>query len=332
MSAATTEPRSAPRLLGWRAWRGQLAGPSAGVLVVARSSLAMLLRRKLFWALYACGLLVFLLYFFGQYLFVWIEDHAADISPVRVGVGGGNRMTVRPAEVVTLLREHAKFDGSPETFRNFIELESSLVVVVLALAGSILVGNDFRFNSLAFYLSKPLGKWHYVLGKCLAVGLFVNLMTTLPALVLLAEYLMLRPGERLADRALSGLGVVGYGALQTVVLSLSVVALGAWLRRTVPLAAVWAGVFLAGRAVGQSLVGELHLSPLWRLFDLWNSLDLLGCWMMRVPPAPKQPLPGWLTFSADQPPLALAALSLAAVCVACLALLSNRIRAVEVVS
>jgi hypothetical protein len=157
-------------------------------------------------------------------------------------------------------------------------------------------------------------------------------MTTLPALVLLAEYLMLRPGERLADRALSGLGVVGYGALQTVVLSLSVVALGAWLRRTVPLAAVWAGVFLAGRAVGQSLVGELHLSPLWRLFDLWNSLDLLGCWMMRVPPAPKQPLPGWLTFSADQPPLALAALSLAAVCVACLALLSNRIRAVEVVS
>ena len=43
-------------------------------------------------------------------------------------------------------------------------------MIVLALAGSVLVGNDFRFGSLPFYLSKPLGRWHYVLGKCLAVG------------------------------------------------------------------------------------------------------------------------------------------------------------------
>ena len=51
-------------------------------------------------------------------------------------------------------------------------------MIVLALAGAVLVGNDFRFGSLPFYLSKPLGRWHYVLGKCLAVAVFVNLMTT----------------------------------------------------------------------------------------------------------------------------------------------------------
>ena len=57
-------------------------------------------------------------------------------------------------------------------------------MIVLALAGAVLVGNDFRWGGLPFYLSKPLTRWHYLLGKCLAVAVFVNLMTTVPALVL----------------------------------------------------------------------------------------------------------------------------------------------------
>ena len=63
-----------------------------------------------------------------------------------------------------------------------------MVMILLALAGSILVGNDFHFGSLPFYLSKPLSRWHYVAGKCLAVAVFVNLMTTVPALVLFVQY------------------------------------------------------------------------------------------------------------------------------------------------
>ena len=58
---------------------------------------------------------------------------------------------------------------------------------MLALAGSVLVGNDFLHGSLPFYLSKPIGRWHYVLGKCLAIGVFVNLMTTLPAILAVAR-------------------------------------------------------------------------------------------------------------------------------------------------
>ena len=70
-----------------------------------------------------------------------------------------------------------------------------MVMVMLALAGSVLVGNDFQFGSLPFYLSKPLSSWHYLLGKCLAVAVFVNLMTTLPALVLFVQYGVLNRSE-----------------------------------------------------------------------------------------------------------------------------------------
>jgi len=61
------------RLLHYRAWRGRFRRPLAGVWPVARVALGTLLRRKLFWFLYATGLLVFLLFFFGTALFNWAE-------------------------------------------------------------------------------------------------------------------------------------------------------------------------------------------------------------------------------------------------------------------
>ena len=77
-------------------------------------------------------------------------------------------------------------------------------MIVLALAGSVLVGNDFRFGSLPFYLSKPLGRWHYVLGKCLAVAVFVNVMTTILALILLVEYGLLDSWDYFVEHVAAG--------------------------------------------------------------------------------------------------------------------------------
>ena len=37
-----------------------------------------------------------------------------------------------------------------------------------------LVGNDFTHRSLVFYLAKPIRRWHYLLGKCLAVAAVVG--------------------------------------------------------------------------------------------------------------------------------------------------------------
>ena len=81
-----------------------------------------------------------------------------------------------------------------------MEFQGYMVMIVLALAGSILVGNDLRFGSLPFYLSKPLSRRHYLLGKAVAVGVFINLMTTLPALMLFIQYGLL-DSWRLLHRA-----------------------------------------------------------------------------------------------------------------------------------
>src|SRR5947209_2108102 len=136
--------------------------------------------------------------------------------------------------------------GSQETFAYCFMYQGAILMVVLALAGSVLVGNDFHFGTLPFYLSKPLSRWHYVLGKCLAVGVVVNLLTTLPALVLYVQHGMddfayfTDPNYFRTTNTGQGpgglpllLGVLGYGLVLTAFLSVLLVAVASWVRRTV---------------------------------------------------------------------------------------------------
>src|SRR5262249_51528533 len=149
----------------------------------ARTALALLLRRWLFWGLYALCAMIFLFYFYGQYLQTWLTTLSSD-EPIRF-LGG---MSIKTTDLIKPLKEAMHLDGTGFTYRGFFWSEGQIVMIVLALAGSILIGNDFRFGALPFYLAKPLGRWHYLGGKWLAVGVFVNLMTTLPALILFVEY------------------------------------------------------------------------------------------------------------------------------------------------
>src|SRR5947209_470607 len=148
--------------------------------------MGLMFRLKLFWGLYGLSLMIFLFFFYGQYLQVWLEQKVTDEN-LRLG-GTFFPRNVRPELMLRALRNALQLNGSAETYANFIWFEGYIVMVVLALVGSVLVGNDFHHGSLPFYLSKPIGRWHYVAGKCLAVALFINLMTTIPAVLLFFEY------------------------------------------------------------------------------------------------------------------------------------------------
>src|SRR5579884_1548380 len=224
-----------PELLHYRPWRGAFRPPIASVWPIARVALMSLFRKWMFWVIYVLGLLIFLLFFFGQYLLSWAQTQAGETE---VQLGGWGR--TNPRQLIQLFRGLLKLDGGAQTYHNFFSYQGYIVMIVLALAGSILIGNDLRFGSLPFYLSKPLSRWHYLLGKGLAVAVFINLMTTVPALALWVEYALLDDtGEAWHGRLHLVTGILGYGAVLTVSLSLLLLATAIWLRRTVPLIMVW---------------------------------------------------------------------------------------------
>jgi ABC-2 type transport system permease protein len=317
----TTLPAPPPtaggtELLSYRAYRGALGGPLGGAWAIARCGLWTILRRKLFWGLYTFAVLIFLFFFFGQYLMSWV---GTQIGQEPIYLNQSTRIQIKPAELLDYLQRQLKLNGTGETFRNVIWYEGYLVMTVLALAGSILVGNDFRYGSLPFYLSKPLGRWHYVLGKCLAAAVFVNVLTTLFALLLWVEFGLLDSWSYFWDTLHLVPGILGYGAVLTVLLSLLLVATASWLRKTVPMIMVWTALFVFARGIGEVLSRIGGDAVRWKLIDLWTDAYVVGNWCMGLP------------HDAGQPSPPEAALVLAAVVLACLTYLNRRIRAVEVV-
>jgi ABC-type transport system involved in multi-copper enzyme maturation permease subunit len=308
----------APELLHYRPWQGTFHRPAASVWPIARIALGMIFRRRLFWGLYGLSMLIFLLFFFGQYLLAWAQSQTMESD---VAVGGFGR--ANPRDLINLFRRFLKLDGSGDTYRNFFWYQGYMVMIVLALAGSVLIGNDLRFGTLPYYLSKPLSRWHYLLGKGLAVAVFINLMTTVPAVVLFVQYGVLESWDYFFDQFHLLVGILGYGLILTVSLTLILLASATWLRRTVPLIMTWTTLFFFCRLLAGALVDGLHFDAHWRLIDLWNNTSLVGNACLRMDPYKiyPQPQPDWYP----------AILVLGGVSLSCLTYLILRIRAVEIV-
>jgi hypothetical protein len=327
------------RLLHYRPWRGTFHSPIWSVWPIARVALGTMLRRKLFWWLYAFSLLVFLMFFFGSYLLGWAETQVPQ-EAVQVQVGQ-QKSQIESDRMLKSVRDGMRvLSGSCDTFAYFFRYQGLMVMVVLSLAGSVLVGNDLTHGSLPFYLSKPLSRWHYIAGKCLAVGVVVNLLTTLPALVLFAQhglddldyltdpdFFWKNRGAGPASYVLL-MGIIGYGAVMTVVLSLLLVATASWVRRTMPLVMVWTTLFLFLHLISVMLVDGFQFDRHWRLLDLWADIGLVGCVFLGI----EQNFSILQTlYSTARPDPSEAGVVLFGVCCLCLIYLNRRTRAVEIV-
>jgi hypothetical protein len=318
------------QILHYRRWQGEFVRPVWSVWPIARVALAMLFRRKMFWIMYAVSLLIFLMFFFGTMLMDW----ALAEMPATIKMGG---IAFSTEQIIKLFRDASRMlNGSQETFRYFFYWQGLTLMIVLALTGSLLVGSDFAHGSVPFYLAKPLSRWHYILGKCLAVGVVINMMTTLPAVLLFLQrgsadwnycwdadfFLKAGTGNGPAGLPLLA-GIIGYGLLLTVFLSIMLVAVASRVRRTVPLVLVWTIIFLFCRRLAGVLVDGLHADERWRLIDLWNNLQLVGGYFLQIGHENIPPQP--------QPPIWQAVLILTLVLLRCLIDLNQHTRAVEVV-
>jgi ABC-2 type transport system permease protein len=74
---------------------------------------------------------------------------------------------------------------SPQTFRDFLGQQEFFVFVITVYIGAGLIANDRRANALQIYLSKPLMRSEYILGKLGVLFTFLVAVTLVPAFLLL---------------------------------------------------------------------------------------------------------------------------------------------------
>ena len=287
---------------GYRGFDTELRSPWWAIWSIARTGLTLVVRRKAFWLLLGLSLLEFLFIFATFYL----------VAQLKAGIQLGG-----VGEFVEGFSGLA--DGSPERYLEFMAAQAIITMLLLAFAGTMLVGDDHRHGGMVYYLSRRISSVQYVLGKLCSVCLLVLLVTTLPALVLFFEYGMLQDDYSYFREHWSYLiGIVGFGLTMGVTLSLILMALGSWIHRTIPLVLAWAGLFAFVPAVADVLHAE-DFGDHWRLANLWYTMGLVGRTFFGILPDHKRSL---------MPDVYLTLMFLYIVCAV---VIWPRVRAVEVV-
>jgi ABC-type transport system involved in multi-copper enzyme maturation permease subunit len=133
-----------------------------------------------------------------------------------------------------------QFPGAPDFFavsaRTWGEFLGQQVmvlpVVLVSLAtGASAIASDFASGAFTIYLSKPVSRFDYLLGKAMPVAGAISAVTLAPALALLLLYLSLAPDFELLTKApWLPLAVTAYSLLLALYFTLSVLAVSSLCR------------------------------------------------------------------------------------------------------
>jgi ABC-2 type transport system permease protein len=215
---------------------------------------------------------------------------------------------------ISMLRIDAKF------FEDFLSQQMQFFGLFVAVfAGAGLIANDLRANALQIYLSKPITRRDYLIGKLGILIFFIALPTLVPGLLLFLVAILFKSNiEFVQEFYWVPLSIAAYSLVIMFSFALIMLAFSSMSRSS-----RFAGVnFIAIFFFSQILYGILSsilrsTSVAW--ISLGNNLTQVGDLLFGRDP--KFLSPGWASI------LALAVLGLGSVWI-----IHRRIRAVEVVS
>jgi ABC-2 type transport system permease protein len=204
-------------------------------------------------------------------------------------------------------------------FGDFLVQQTVFSMFVTIFGGAGLIANDLRTGAILVYLSRPLTRRDYVIGK-LGVLLALNLaVTLLPGAFLYLIALGLAPDQFWTwSLAWIGPAVVLYSLVVSLVMSLIALAVSS-LSRSARVAGLSFFGLVFGLEVVRNILHALYRRPETALVSFQASLQSLAAALFG------------LTNRAFTLPWIFPAAVLAAVAVGCLLVLRSRVRAVEIV-
>ncbi|HEX8722087.1 MAG TPA: hypothetical protein VF736_15740 [Pyrinomonadaceae bacterium] len=241
-----------------------------------------------------------------------------------------NAIAIMQLDLRELLPINASF------FQNFVEVQGWLAFILTVLVGPALVSRDLANNALPLYLCRPLSRAEYVLGKMAVLVILLSLVTWVPGLLLfLLQAYLEGAGWAVSNSWMAGAIFVG-SMTWIVLLALLALAISAWVRWRVVASGALLGLFFITAAFGNLIYG-LFLTRLGHLVSpsdlmkyIWRGLfgnftremgrfNMEDAWGNRFDVVLREP-PLWACW-----------LALALLCLACLWLLSRKVRAYEVI-
>ena len=222
------------------------------------------------------------------------------------------------------------FVRKPDFFFATLTFQGGLAFLLTAWVAPVLVSPDLVNGALPLYLSRPLTRAEYVLGKATVLLTLLSAITWVPGLVLFGLEAGLAEGWGPANVRIAAALFAG-SWVWILVLTLLGLAISSWIRWRVVASGALAGVFFMGAAFGEMWREVLH-GPWGRLANLYYLMGLVwrslfGLFASRsmaqemFNDRPGRDLPTWAAWA-----------GLAAAGALSIWLLERRLRAREVVS
>jgi ABC-2 type transport system permease protein len=204
-------------------------------------------------------------------------------------------------------------------FGEFLAQQSVFTLFLTVFGGAGLIANDLRTGAILVYLSRPLTRRDYVVGK-LGVLMALNLSVTLmPGLLLYLAAVSLAPEQFLKwELAWLGPAVIAQSLIISLATSLVALAVSS-LSRSARVAGLAFFGLVFGLELVRGILRAVYDRPESLLISLQASMQAVGNAMFGI------------RDRAFEIPWAQPALVLALVCLGCLAILRSRVRAVEIV-
>jgi len=248
---------------GYQRYQGETTSRLTRFLALPRFAWRRLLDQKLI----LIALIASLFWPLGCAVFIYVANHSELWSTFGPQVG--------------------KFlDVNADFFLTFMSVQSTMAVVLAALAGPGLIAPDLSNNALPLYFSRPQSRLDYILARLVTLAGMLSLVTVVPGLFIILMQVGMAGGDWLAKNWNIALGVPTGMFVWVLLTSLVGLASSAWVKwRVVAGGLIFAFFFVlagAGEIVNSILRDESgvgarigwFLNPLMLTRRLW--IDMLG--------------------------------------------------------
>jgi ABC-type transport system involved in multi-copper enzyme maturation permease subunit len=232
------------------------------------------------------------------------------------------------------VRELIPIDGF--FFQTFVNLQATFALFVTLLVGPPLVARDLRNNALPLYLCRPFSRTEYVLGKMSVLFILLSAITWAPQLLLFLFQSYLEGASWFVSNLWLASAIFIGSVVWILLLALLSQAVSALVKWRVIASAALLGIFFIPSVFGE-VVNNLFLTR-------WGNIISLGALMKNVTAG----LFGTFVRASghftewdgrvgheiivNEPPLWASWFALFVICAICLALLSRKVKAYEVVT
>jgi ABC-2 type transport system permease protein len=296
----------------YKQYLGKLTPEWSRFLVIPRHAFRDVFKSKLFTAFFVVCFIPLLI----EAILIYLHHNVNALAILKVDVRG-------------LIPIDAFF------FQTFVNLQGTFAFFVTLLVGPPLVARDLRNNALPLYLCRPFSRTEYVLGKMSVLLILLSAITWMPQLLLFLFQSYLEGANWFVDNLSLASAIFIGSVVWILLLALLSQAVSALVKWRVIASAALLGIFFIPSVFGE-VINQIFLTR-------WGNIISLGALIKNVTAGlfgtfvqASGHITDWdgrvgREIIMNEPPLWASWFALFVVCAICLALLSRKVKAYEVV-